>query len=44
MKDPYVGTVPIFSGEVAEDLDYYFTVSEQTQSAVALGVLVDTDY
>ena len=44
MKDPYVGQVPIYTGEIGEDLAYYFTVSEQTPSAVALGVLVDRDY
>ncbi|GAA0075797.1 Hsp33 family molecular chaperone HslO [Clostridium sp. CTA-5] len=43
LKDPYVGQVPIYSGEIAEDFAYYFTVSEQTPSAVSLGVLVDKD-
>lgn len=44
LKDPYVGQVPIYTGEIAEDLAYYFTVSEQTPSAVSLGVLVDKDF
>lgn len=43
LKEPYVGQVPIYTGEVGDDIAYYFTVSEQTPSAVALGVLVDTD-
>lgn len=43
LKEPYIGQVPIYTGEIGDDIAYYFTVSEQTPSAVALGVLVDTD-
>mgnify|MGYP001438210754 CR=1 FL=1 len=43
LKEPYIGQVPIQTGEIAEDFAYYFTVSEQTPSAVSLGVLVDKD-
>lgn len=44
LREPYVGQVPIVTGEIGDDLAYYYTVSEQTPSAVGLGVLIDTDY
>lgn len=43
LKEPYNGEYEMVSGEIAEDFTYYFTVSEQTPSAVALGVLTKPD-
>ena len=43
LKEPYVGTVDLQTGEIAEDITYYFAVSEQTPSTVGLGVLMNKD-
>ncbi|MDD2979590.1 MAG: Hsp33 family molecular chaperone HslO [Hespellia sp.] len=43
LKDPYVGQTAIQTGEIAEDLTYYFATSEQVPSSVGLGVLMNKD-
>lgn len=43
LKEPYVGQTELQTGEIAEDLTYYFAVSEQVPSCVGLGVLMEKD-
>lgn len=43
LKEPYIGYVNLISGEIADDIAYYYVISEQIPSIVALGVLIDKD-
>ncbi|RAY89566.1 Hsp33 family molecular chaperone HslO, partial [Klebsiella oxytoca] len=43
LKEPYVGQTLLQTGEIAEDLTYYFAASEQVPSSVGLGVLMNRD-
>ena len=43
LKEPYVGTCELLTGEIGDDFAYYFNVSEQTPSVVSVGVLIGKD-
>ena len=44
LKEPYMGTIALVNGEIAEDLTAYFVISEQQNTSVALGVKIERDY
>lgn len=44
LKEPYVGNIALVDGEIADDLTAYYFISEQQNTAISLGVKVDTDY
>ena len=44
LREPYVGTIALVDGEIADDLTAYYFISEQQSSAISLGVKVDVDY
>ncbi|MBR6528540.1 MAG: Hsp33 family molecular chaperone HslO [Firmicutes bacterium] len=44
LKEPFIGTIALASGEIAEDLTAYYYISEQQNSAISLGVKIETDY
>ena len=44
LREPYIGKISLVSGEIAEDLTAYYFISEQQNSAISLGVKIETDY
>lgn len=44
LKEPYIGRIALVSGEIADDLTAYYYISEQQNTAISLGVKIDTDY